>query len=321
MKTLTDAQRAAIDALHKTEDNNAEPTWKLSIFRDKEKMLGLMGGDRITSGPPDDLHPAIAQGAGDRYTLVFERGGDIYEMISSEENEPSITWSSPELLFAGWDPDIDYDGSFSTVGVFTPTNLLMVYENPQGTIKFRKRVSGTWGSAVTVGSGGNPSIVRGWADPPSVGTADMGYIVAYTRSGGLYYRYSEDQGASWSEEISINFPSGGTKRNVQVIRLSDYTHGFIYDYDTGATSEVWFNKTTRKYVNIASPDETFTIRAGSYHHAFFQLLDLDVRDHTIDVGAGGYTEDRFPVFGESFDETINPGAGEFRQEFFTGVNP
>lgn len=323
MKTISEAQRIAIDNLRKIDDQNAEPTWRISIFRDKEKMLGIMSGDRITEGPPDDLEMAIAQRDSGRYDVVFVRGGTIYGMVSSAENEPRITWGEPEALFAGNRPDIDFDGSFSTVGQFTPTDLLMVYENPAGTMKFRRRSGSVWGSAVTIGSGTHPSICRGWADPPSVGTQDMGYIVAFTRGGDLYYRYSEDHGATWSPENSdLNVPAGGNKTNVQVIRLADYTHGFVYDYDNGINSEVWFHKTTRKYVNIASPDETFIARAGGYRHQVFSIVELETRDHTLTAGALGYRDERFDRRNESPpDETFSVDATGFQQIFYTGVAP
>lgn len=333
MKTLTDAQRAAIDSLRKTLDNNQEPTWEISIFRNMERMLGIMEGDRITSGSPDDVNPTVAQSSDGRYHVIFERGGSLYSMISGAENIPEIEWGEPQSMFSGQNPDVDFDGSFATIGTFTTSNLLLVYEDPPNTMKFRRRseAGSTWSSPVTIGAGHNPTICRGWADPPEVGSADMGYIVAYTQGGALYYRYSEDEGASWSAEILLDMPPGGTKTNVQVIRLADYTHGFIYDYDTGLTSEVWFLKSTRKYVNIASPDEVLTIRAGTYYQGFFTRLDIFAstdpeggegsEEIMLTPGAGEYRHDFFPFIAHTFEETVEIGAGGYQNIFFSGVNP
>lgn len=322
MKTLSDELRAAVNQLRKTTDNNAEPTWEVAIFRDQERMLGIMSGERITEGPPDDLDMAVAQDAESRYHVVFERGGNIWYMISGTDNVPAVTWGAPSQQFSGLNPDVDFDGTFDSLGKFTPSTLMIVYEEPQGTIKFRTKSGAGWSSPVTIGAGRNPSICRGWADPPTIGTADMGYLVAYTHNGDLCYRYSEDQGSSWSAELNIDFPVGGVKTNVQIIRLADYTHGIVYDYDNGIDTEVWFLKSTRKYVHIASPDETVIARSGNYRDYFYVRLDLTVGDETVAAGAGGYRVYTFAPFSvDTVEETTEAGATGYRQVFYTGVNP
>ncbi len=63
--------------------------------------------------------------------------------------------------------------------------------------------------------------------------------------------------------------------------MADFTLGIIYEYDNGITSEVWFLKTTRKYVNIASPDETLRVgsrklQAGNIHTLRDHRAERDV---------------------------------------------
>lgn len=324
MKPISDALRAKIDLLRKTQDNDAEPTWVLNIFRNRERMLGSIQGARITSGADQDIQPAIAQGNDGRYHVVFGRGGQIWEMVSSPTNIPAVTWDDPEPIFSGEDPDLDYDGFFDSVGTFTPTNLMIVYEQPAGTIKFRKKLSGSWTTATTVASGANPSLCRAWADPPSIGTDDQGFIVFYTQSGHVKYTYSDDEGDTWQTPVTVDYPAGGTKTNVQVFRVADYTLGIVYEYDNGLTSEIWFLKTTRRYVNIASPDETFETGVGGFRQLLWEIIDLDAGEHTLDPGLPDeYRHDTFGVDQQDQgDETIGVVLpNSFRQVLFSGVNP
>ena len=322
MKPVSDALRKKIDALRRTLGNAAEPSWELRLFRDREKMLGLIDGSQITSGPPADVQPSLAQSSDGRYHVVFERAGSLYEMTSSPGNDPRITWGAPVLLFAGAAPDVDFDGAFATTGVFTSGDELLVYEDPAGSIKFRRYANGAWGSAVAVGAGQNPALVRGWADPPEVGTNDDGLIVFCTQSGALRYFQSADGGTAWSAAATIDLPAGGTKRNPQVFRLADYTLGIVYEYDNGLQTDVYFLKTTRRYVNIASPDETVRVGAGSFRHYEFTLFEVSAPSETVVAGAGAYRHGEFDAVEASAPgETVSVGAGGFRQVEFTGVNP
>lgn len=324
MKPLSAEMRRKIETLRKTLGNNAEPNWQLDIYRDREKMLGILDGEQITSGADTDVQPAVAQSDDQVYHLVFERGGSLYYMSSSATNTPKLTWTAPALLFAGAAPDVDFYGSFTTTGKFVTSDLLLVYEEPAGTMLFRRRDEGTgaWGAAVQIGAGSNPTLVRAWADPPEVGTQDEGLVVFYASGGGLYYRQSADGGASWSAAVAIDLPSGGIKRNPHICRLSDYTLGVVYEYDNGLTTDVYFLKTTRRYVNIASPDETVRVGAGAFRHFEFVVVNVSAPDETVVVGAGAYRHAEFADLARSHpDETVTVGAGGFRQVEFTGVNP
>ncbi|MCL6437211.1 MAG: hypothetical protein K6T51_01260 [Rubrobacteraceae bacterium] len=322
MKPIPDALRRKIDALRKTPDAGATPSWVLELYRDREKMLGIIDAARITSGASIDTNPTVAQASDGHYEVLFERAGQIYGMQSSQTNDPEITWNAPAALFAGYNPDIDYGGSFSTTGEFTSGDLLCVYENPTGTLLFRRRSGSTWAAPVTIGPGSSASIVRAWADPPEVGTNDDGIVVFYIRSGQLCYRQSLDRGQSWSSEIALDLPTGGTKRSPHVFRVADYTLGVVYEYDNGITSDIYMLKTTRHYVNIASPDETVQVGAGAFRQFEFVVVNISAPDETVQVGAGAFRHGEFqsvPV--ASPDETVQVGAGAFRQVEYTGVNP
>lgn len=327
MKPLSDFLRAKIDLLRKTMGNNAEPTWELDVYRDRDKMLGLIDGEQITTSSNDD-YPAVAQSDDQVYTVVFQRGGTLYEMESGTTNRPKVNWDTPTSLFSGSRPDLDYDGEFTTGGAFITGDLMMVYENPTGSIKFRRKTGSSWDSAVSVASGNTPAICRAWADPPEVGPIDNGIIVFYASSGQLCYRESFDNGESWETEVEIDDPPGGTKRNPHICRLSDYTLGIVYEYDNGITSDAYFLKTSRTYVSIASPDETIRMNLGSFRHYSFTALYLDYGQQ------GDGSETLTPVLGsfrqhtwdavepdEGIEETLTPVLGSFRQIAFTGANP
>lgn len=336
MKPVDEELRRKIDSLRKTLANSAEPTWRLDIFRDREKMLGVIQGDRITTGAPDDIQPSVAQRDDGVYFVVFSRGAWIYEMRGVPNNRGVLTWSEPVALFGGEDPDVDFYGEFTTVGIFNTQELMMAYEQPKGQIKFRKRVGGVWETAKNVVAGTNPSVVRAWADPPEVGTQDQGLVIVYTQGGQLKYTHSDDEGLTWAVGITLNMPQGGNKKNAQVFRMADFTLGIIYEYDNGITSEVWFLKTTRKYVNIASPDETLRVGAGSFRQGIFILSEITAPNETFSVSVREYRHGIFTlVYPENLGatgigsgsgddgmrETTSVGATGFRQAVFTGVNP
>lgn len=324
MKPISDALRRKIEDLRKTHGNAAAPTWILELYRDREKMLGIIDGERITSGSPIDVQPTVAHDSGGVYDVLFGRGGTVYSIRSSATNYPDISWGPPAALFAGAKPDIDFDGSFATTGKFTSGDLLCVYEEPAGTILFRRRseADGSWSAPVTVGSGTDASIVRAWADPPEVGTQDEGFVVFYTLSDQLHYRQSVDGGASWSDAITFDTPAGGIKRNPQVFRLADYTLGICYEYDNGLSADVYFLKTGRTYVNLASPDETVTAGAGAYRHFEFVVVNLTAPDETVVAGAGAYAHAVFQNSPKDAPgETATAGAGAYRHVTFTGTSP
>lgn len=322
MKPLSSALLKKIDDLRKTWGNDAAPAWVLELYRDREKMLGIVDAARITSSPDVDVNPAVAQDSDGHYEVLFERGGQIYRMASSATNDPEITWNAPAALFAGRNPDIDYDGSFSTTGDFTSADLICVYENPAGTLLFRRRTGSTWSAPVTIGPGSAASIVRAWADPPEVGTNDDGIVVVYTRSGQLCYRQSLDGGSSWSTEVALDLPPGGTKRDPHVFRLADYTLGVTYTYDNGITSDIYMLKTTRHYVYIASPDETVQAGVSNFRQFEFVLFEISAQDETVPASVGAFRQVEFPDAPQSApDETVQVSVGGFRQIEYTGVNP
>lgn len=322
MKPISTELRKKIDSLRKTPIENSQPSWLLSIFRDRERMLGVIDGERITSGPPNDVQPTIAQRDDGVYFVCYSRDGTIYQMTSSATNEPKVTWGAPVALFAGEDPDLDFYGEFTTLGTFNTQELMMAYEQPAGQIQFRKRIAGVWQSPVFVANGGNPSVVRAWADPPEVGPQDQGLVIVYTQGGQLKYTHSDDEGSTWAVPIVINSPAGGTKKNAQIFRLSDYTLGIIYEYDNGMTSEVWFMKTTRKYVSIASPDDTIIARITGFMQYTFSLKEYTASNETASIFLGNYRHATFALREESSpDESASITIGGFRQTSFTGANP
>lgn len=336
MKPLSDSLRQKIDLLRKSRANNADSTWEVQIFRNREKMMGQIEGAQITAGNPQDMQPTIAQDEDGRYIIAFSRNGTIYEMRSKLPRGTNVEWNDESPLFNGEDPDLDFYGEFTTTGRFDTQELMMAYEYPVGTILFRKRIGGIWQNPITVGPGKNPSIVRGWADPPEVGTNDQGLVMVYTRNGDLYYTHSDDEGATWADEIELDNPVGGTKKSAQIMRLADFTLGIIYEYDNGLTSEIWFYKTTRKYVNIASPDENVSTGLGRFRHYEFEAFALTMEEHTVDIGVGNFRQASFAFntpaeLGaegdgsgggtDGYRETASVGVGNFRQVTFTGVNP
>jgi hypothetical protein len=327
MKPLSAELRRKIETLRKTLGNNAEPNWQLDIYRDREKMLGLLDGERITEGPDADVQPAVAQSSDGRYHVVFERGGELRYKVSGTGNVPRVDFTDSTPLFPGRAPDVDFYGSFSTTGAFTSSDLLLVYEEPAGTMLFRRRDegTGTWGAAVQAGAGENPTIVRAWANPPEVGTQDEGLCVFYTRAGQLCYRESTDVGATWTTETVVDLPAGGTKRNPQVFRLADYTLAVLYEYDNGISSDVYMLKTQRQFYNIASPDETVRAGAGGFRHFEWVVVEIGaptVPDETVITGVRAFRQFEWTLVDQAApDETVTAGAGGFRQAEFTGVSP
>lgn len=343
MKPLSGSLRRKIEALRRTHGNSSAPSWQLNIFRDREKMLGLIDGEQITRdpGPPSDVQPALAHASDGRYHVIFERDGMLYYMVSSPENTPRITWSAPEALFPGRAPDVDFDGTFATTGGLTTGDLLLVYEEPAGSIQFRRKSASGWSAPVAVGPGRSPSVVRAWADPPEVGSTDNGYAIFY-ESGAppeLAYRQSTDQGSTWSDEsrldrtvASENYPSGGAKRNPQACRLSDYNLGIVFEYDIGSSSDVYFLKTTNSgpenmFSNLAAPDETVAVGLRGYREYEFTLTNVsyggqDDSRETVSPGLRGYRESDFQRRDiDAGEETVTVSAGGYRETDFTGSAP
>ena len=342
-RDITSAFKALIDQLKYDSANDAEPNFRLDIVKQTPEA-GVRSGDLVTDNIVTDNKPALIMSSiTNIFYAVYVEGGKIYGKTSSEDANGNITWSAGTELFTGDEPDLEFYGTFTTKGAYETTNLMIVYESG-GAIYYRVADVETSGWAALIAAteetvqatGTDPTIVRGWADPPGIGTTDLGLYVFYITSGNLMFTYSTDLGENWSVAAEIDKPAAGTKGNPKAFRESSYRVACVYEYDDGSKTDIYYILSAdaaggTEFVNIASPDETFKLGTMSLASTLFDLLDYDAPDETYKMGAKNLDDTLYDKYiagyedeGEDCEvpnELFKVGAKNLNMELFTGDEP
>ncbi len=295
-RDITSAFKALIDQLKYDSAGGAEPKFRMDIKKQTPEA-GIRGGELVTDNIVTDNKPAlIMSSATNKFYAVYCYDGDIYGTTGTEDENGNIVWSAGVELFPGDEPDLEFYGTFTTQGQYNTTNLMIVYESG-GTIYYRVAdVEGSgWAaliadSPISVKTGTDPTIVRGWADPPGIGDTDLGIYVFYITSGNLMFTYSTDLGETWEDAVEIDKPVGGTKGNPKAFRESSYRVACVYEYNDGSLTDIYYILSAdasggTEFVNIASPDETFKLGTMGLASTFFDLLNYEAPDETFKLGA------------------------------------
>ena len=115
------------------------------------------------------------------------------------------------------------------------------------------------------------SAIRGWKNT-YMWNHDQGIIVAYIKSGVIYYRnYCQqppDQPAIWEIERAIDLPTPA--QNVALFRTNDYRTGVLCE----SNSQMYWTITTRNWANMAT--EVHSLSAGI--DVSVELIDLEYSD-------------------------------------------
>ena len=341
-RDITTAFKDLIDSLSYDTAGGSQPNWRLDILN-KTPESGVRSGSLVTDNIVTDNKPAlIMSSATDYFYAVYVKSGKIYGKTGVEDSNGNIVWSAETELFTGDEPDLEFYGTFTTKGAYNTTDLMIVYESG-GTIYFRKADVETdgWQGLIdatvrTVKTGTDPTLVRGWADPPGIGTTDLGLYVFYITSGNLMFTYSTDLGATWAVSAEIDKPTGGTKGNPKAFRESSYRLGLVYEYNDGSKSDIYYLLSQdsgggTEFVNIASPDETFKIAAMSLDYDLFELLDYSAPDETFKMQVENLDGTLYPAYiagyvGEGEDcevpnETFKIQVENLNMQLFTGDEP
>jgi len=341
-RDITSAFKALIDLLKYDSANSSQPNFRLDVVKQSPEA-GTRSGELVTDNIVTDNKPAlIMSSATNIFYAVYVYDGDIYGTTGTEDVNGNIVWSAGTELFPGDEPDLEFYGTFTTRGQYNTTNLMIVYESG-GTIYFRVAdVEGSgWAALIaadeeTVKTGTDPTIVRGWADPPGIGETDLGIYVFYIDSGNLMFTYSADLGETWEDSVEIDKPVGGTKGNPKAFRESSYRIACVYEYDDGSLIDIYYILSAdaaggTEFVNIASPDEIFRLGTMSLAATYFDLLDYEAPDETYKIGAKNLEDELFDKYiagyedeGEDCevpDELFKIGAKNLNMQLFVGDEP
>jgi len=341
-RDISAAFKALIDQLKYDSANDAEPNFRLDVLKQTPEA-GTRSGDLVTDNIVTDSKPALIMSSQTNiFYAVYCYDGSIYGTTGTEDANGNIEWSAGTQLFTGDDPDLEFYGEFTTQGDYETDNLMIVYEK-SGTVYFRVAdVEGSGWAALasasekTVKSGGDPTIVRAWADPPGIGETDLGIYVFYISSGNLMFTYTTDDGDIWADAVEIDKPVGGTKGNPKAFRESSYRIACVYEYSDGSKTDIYYilsqdSEGGTEFVNIASPDETYRIGTMNISYTEFLLLDYSAPDETYKIGALNLDDDFYDRYDAGYegeggdcevpDETYQIGAKNLNMQLFTGDEP
>ena len=347
-RDISSAFKALIDKLNYEKSEGSEPNFRLDVIT-KNPEQGIRSGTLVTDNEAiSDRTPSIIQSSVTNtfygvYVRDIEGTDYIFGTKCSEDSEGNIIWVEEIQLFEGSHPDLEFDGEFTTKGEYITGDLMITYER-SGTIYFRKAdVEGSgWSTLIsasekTVISGNDPTIVRGWADPPGIGETDLGVYVFYIDSGNLMFTFSQDYGDTWETAAQIDKPAGGTKGNPKAFRESSYRVACVYEYDDGSKSDIYFilsqdSSGGTPFVNIASPDEVYKLSVMNLDIEFFDLLDYSAPDEVYKLGAANLNGTQYDVIfvgyegegtpdGEMPDEVYKIDVKNLNMRLFTGEEP
>ena len=346
-RDITSAFKALIDKLNYDKAQGAEPNFRLDVIT-RNPEQGIRSGTLVTDnqGLTDKTPSIIQSSVTNTFYAVYARdvGGNdyIFGAASSEDGDGNIIWPAGMQLFEGSHPDLEFDGEFTSQGAYLAGELMIVYEK-SGTIYFRKAdvENSGWSELAsatekTVVTGTDPTIVRGWADPPAIGETDLGVYVFYIDSGDLKFTYSTDYGNSWETAVEIDKPTGGTKGDPKAFRESSYRLACVYQYDDGSKTDIYFILSQdpgggTPLVNIASPDEVYKLSVMNVACEFFDLLDYDAPDEDYKLGAKNLHKTQYDSIiagyedeGEDCevpDEIYKIGVKNLNMRLFTGEEP
>ena len=341
-RDITSAFKTLIDLLKYDSASSSQPKFRLDVVKQTPEA-GIRSGELVTDNIVTDSKPAlIMSSVTNIFYAVYVYDGDIYGTTGTEDANGNIVWSAGVELFVGDDPDLEFYGTFTTQGQYNTTNLMIVYEKA-GTIYYRVadvETSG-WTALVaadekTVKAGADPTIVRGWADPPGIGDTNLGIYVFYISSGNLMFTYSTDLGVTWAAAVEIDKPSGGTKGNPKALRESSYRLALVYEYDDGSKTDIYYilsqdSSGGTEFVNIASPDETFKIGTMTLTSELFALLEYSAPDETYKMSAENLDDTLYASYIAGYDgegedcevpnETYKIQAENLNMQLFTGDEP
>ncbi|MDD5435348.1 MAG: hypothetical protein PH343_07965, partial [Nitrospira sp.] len=310
----------------------------------KNPELGIREGAIITDNELQDYKPALIMSSiTNKFYVVYERNGTLYGLISDLDSEGNIIWNDEVELFSGTEAELEFYGTFTSKGEYLTSDLMIVYER-EGSIYFRKAdvETGGWqalknATEYSVKSGSDPTIVRGWADPPEIGDNDLGIYVFYIDSGKLMFTYSTNLGVSWEASTEIDKPAGGTKGNPKAFRESSYRLACVYEYNDGTKTDIYYILSQdlyggTEYVNIASPDEIYKMAVMNLDYDLFELLNYSAPDETYKMKIIGLKEEQFSCLfigyegegtedGEVPDELYKMKISNLNAQLYTGEEP
>jgi hypothetical protein len=151
---------------------------------------------------------------------------------------------------------------------------------------------------------------------------DQGIIVAYIKSGQIYYRnfcqQPPDQPALWEIERAIDLPTPA--QNVALFRTNDYRTGFLCESE----GQIHWAITTRNWANMAT--EVHSLSAGI--DISVALIDLEYSNvwlkHNLSAGIDLQAEILYLLSDNLFKSAENDGETTViavTRHFLTNINP
>jgi hypothetical protein len=163
--------------------------------------------------------------------------------------------------------------------------------------------------------------LRGWKNT-YMWNHDQGIIVAYIKSGQIYYRnYCQqppDQPALWEIERQVDLPTPA--QNVALFRTNDYRTGFLCESE----GQIHWAITTRNWANMAT--EVHSLSAGI--DISVALIDLEYSNvwlkHNLSAGIDLQAEILYLLSDNLFKSAENDGETTViavTRHFLTNINP
>jgi hypothetical protein len=162
--------------------------WRINVFWSKYNDSTWISAANLSNqgwGATSDYEPSIVVDPSNHPHVVWFLDDSPYKVFYSRHD--GVFWTPPEISSDGGSMD-------PTLGVDSLGNLHLAYY--VGSVSYRKRVGGVWGSPAVIGIGTRPSVAVDFLGRPHV----VWYSFATTPD--IFYSYFD--GTSWSPPINLS---------------------------------------------------------------------------------------------------------------------
>ena len=307
MRDIPASLLAKIKQTYQTIHGNAEPRMDIFVGREGDYLSALEKFFVITIQDGQTLNRIdVATARPDPYylptelTIVYLVDDDAYVATTPMPVHPKSVWTVQGYLGKAIDVTLEFEGYWvrrerakenfedprtSRFSIVTVGDPWLFVTRPDGSVEARQGFTGSWTTIVASGVT-RIDALAGWKGL-RVGHDDQGLVVAYLKSGAVWYRTraeQEDGTIIWEVEREVtDLPSNCV--NVSLFRTNDYRMGFIAETDDDPP-EIFWVLTERCWSGMATEDHYISAHLVSIGYAVTPIEYLTFQEqesHSVEM--------------------------------------
>lgn len=265
MRSISTDLLEKIQKSQQTIYQNANPALKVLLskgFRKDLFRVYTIHNDELLEGLDVAVRRMGTLGKPNKVYVAYIKDGVAHVKSKDLPYDETLPWDYGFQIGLASEVAIEFDGYWEKEGTSGRWNLITgefpyIFKVVSGTLSVQ-----LWnGSPVTLATGVSKiSALRGWKSAMKP-TDDHGLIIAYIKSGGVYYRNLCEQpngSIAWEDERQLTVFTG-TVVDISMFRTNDFRTGFVVQ-NSDLTVEMVV--TDRNWSGMAIPPETISATLG-----------------------------------------------------------